>query len=1593
MRSYVKWLIYWLNLVLILTLLSGLLSPLHLAAAAAPKNKMTQRNDFADTSPLSTAPRPGEGLHQPLNRSRRLLLDGRNGPQGIQLNAPLLAPAFTVQQVAKLTIVDSNVDLFGQSVAIEGDTAVVGAFRPLGNSGLAYLFERVEGNWFEQSQFGTSDEGDFFARRVAISGARFIVGANDGAYVYSPDGEGVWAQEARLEDCDITTNRDVALSGNLALVAGEDDARVFELGSGSPADPCDSGGGGGGGGAWHEPAEPDQEVVLLASIDGGPLWFGSNNMPPADFGGEGNWAEQATLVGSDTFSGDDFGHSIAIEGDTALIGAPFHQSAGAAYIFQRDAEGVWTQAAKLLASDRAIDDQFGWSVALSGDYAIVGAKRKDNSTGAAYIFKRDASGWGQNCTGTPVVCEESQQLRASNGDISDDFGFSVAIEGDNAVVGALAGDSPPEPDTGAAYLFTLIGGNWGQNCSGSPLVCEETDILTAGDGAVGDEFGNNVALSGDTILIGAESHGSKGAVYVFEIEGSQTFSISGQVTWTQSGNPISGVTIEPAPGSDPFTAVETDENGNYLIEGLAPGDYKLEANRLGYTFESAADGSDTIQVQITNANVPDQNFVAVSAPPPVIPASHGFKGAGWLRYDDGSEDTNYVDNNIGWNVERSEDILVVRSDTDPLRDLPTQIEILSNSDPGGENVDTLVRIDTPDATGPIRLRGLDHGSTEYQSNLNELNQLMASEDCSGIEDWMEDLDQFYLQVIGLVPSVDKFIFANEPNHHRDEWDYTAEQYAFVYNCYYTRWLEHEFEEGVGRRPHALYVAGPGQEPGRAGYQWEDFLPELFNNLDRADGFTMHVYGYDEDGDPTGNTLFKLWLNSIMSNMDNHAIADDKPLIITEYNPGAVVGSVNTPSNGWTDWLERTYCWALAAQQTYPDVRLRGFIYFVDEPDQWRNHDSNGAWYPVSLFSDNNRRQVWLNLDNDFSGLGYAPSSGNYIQWCLDGSGSLRWDDLTTLYASIGDIELQFKQKSHSPTAQSSSSNQIGGVISGTLGVWGDSTVYYVTDDLEVPAGQTLTIEAGTTLVFSPTHQLTVAGQLEAKGNTVFPVRFTSEDEAGWEGIHILSSAVDSHCVGCSLENIQASGVALQVEAPLALQSSFIRDVPGGTAISSTVPITLSHTVIDYVDTGIYLSGQSNQTHDISHITMTRCEMGVVNRGQILNLDNSIITTCSIAVSTELSGTTTISYTLFDGNGQDFATEIGSNLSQGPGLLNASADFVDFPNDVTLQATSTAVNAADPQAPFERELGFNGGRADLGAYGNSWRAPQQPPLSQMAVTLVADTPTLTGHPGETISYTLTLQNSGSVTDTYGMSAQASDLRLTTSFAENNDQEYYFVELAPQTQISVTVWVQIPLTSTLNVSNTILVRAVGRYDIQTEIELTTLIAPSFQEENGLVVMEAEHYAANIERSNRGWLTQTTVSGYTGEGYMEALPDTDLQFTVVYTTTSPELSYTINFTTTGVYTVWLRGYAGNAAGDSLYIGLEGQPNVMVTGFDPQEWSWVTDNSQGSSTTIEITQSGIHKLQIWQREDGVRLDRILLTTDSGYNPTGNGPPESDLR
>lgn len=179
------------------------------------------------------------------------------------------------------------------------------------------------------------------------------------------------------------------------------------------------------------------------------------------------------------------------------------------------------------------------------------------------------------------------------------------------------------------------------------------------------------------------------------------------------------------------------------------------------------------------------------------------------------------------------------------------------------------------------------------------------------------------------------------------------------------------------------------------------------------------------------------------------------------------------------------------------------------------------------------------------------------------------------------------------------------------------------------------------------------------------------------------------------------------------------------------------------------------------------------------------------------------------------------------------------------------------------------------------------------------------------------------------------------------------------------------------------------------ITTVLSPTnaFQEIGGEVVIEAEHSNKIIDRSGVGWITQTILSAYSGDGYISALLDIDRQFDATYATSSPELQYMLNLTTTGTYYVWLRGYGANAAGDSVILGIDDQPATIITGFSPQVWGWVNKNFVGIPATINVHVPGLHTLHLWQREDGVRVDKILLTTDNNYTPLGEGLVESEIR
>ena len=255
----------------------------------------------------------------------------------------------------------------------------------------------------------------------------------------------------------------------------------------------------------------DTAIVGVINDDDGGINAGAVYVLERDEGGSDNWGEVKKLLASDAKDQRAFGLSVALDGDTVVVGAYRDDAggfdAGAAYVYQRNQGGPdnWGEVKKVTASDPQEGDNFGWSVAVSGDVVIVGAKWEESPVffdrGAAYVFHRDAGGlnnWG-----------EVKKLIASDPESFDNFGSSVAVSGDTAVVGADEWVSTIE--SGQAYVFQRDQGgsdNWG-----------EVKKLTASDAYGGQHFGRGVAAAGDTIIVGAPEDFASlnpGAAYAYQ---------------------------------------------------------------------------------------------------------------------------------------------------------------------------------------------------------------------------------------------------------------------------------------------------------------------------------------------------------------------------------------------------------------------------------------------------------------------------------------------------------------------------------------------------------------------------------------------------------------------------------------------------------------------------------------------------------------------------------------------------------------------------------------------------------------------------------------------------------------------------------------------------------------------------------------------------------------------------------------------------------------------------------------------------------------------------------------------------------------------
>ena len=501
-------------------------------------------------------------------------------------------PTFAQEAFLKADNAEAD-DNFGFSVAVSGDTVVVGAPResssPTGGgtdnsvsaAGAAYVFFWDGIAWVQQA-FLKADNGtslDQFGNSVAVSEDIIAVGAhleNSGAidsgavYVFVRSGT-TWSQQAFLKannaEFDELFGISVALSGDrLVIGASREDSSA----TGGPNDNSESRSG--------------AAYVFERS--------------------DTIWSQQAILKAANAGANDLFGTSVAMSGNTIVVGAIDEESSatgdgsdndasdsGAAYVFVRDGM-TWSQQAFLKASNADANDEFGTSVAVSGNILVVGAPREDSdatdpssnasstsSSGAAYVFVRNGTTWSEQAV-----------LKADNVDDGDRFGHCVAISQGRVFVSANR-EGSNQGNSGAVYTFRRSGPVWNQR-----------EFIKASNVGFGDEFGFSIAASESTMVVGAfsedsssadnpddDSQGNAGAGFILI----RPESPDPEVTTIEVDSSLSTVTLTWNSIADATYRVDYSQDLSVWIEDLA----------FGIPHDANGDGLTTQEIDLGEANI------------------------------------------------------------------------------------------------------------------------------------------------------------------------------------------------------------------------------------------------------------------------------------------------------------------------------------------------------------------------------------------------------------------------------------------------------------------------------------------------------------------------------------------------------------------------------------------------------------------------------------------------------------------------------------------------------------------------------------------------------------------------------------------------------------------------------------------------------------------------------------------------------------------------------------------------------------------------------------------------------------------------------
>ncbi len=353
-------------------------------------------------------------------------------------------------------------ELFGFAVSISGKNAIVGEVGDNFDTGSAHIFSKIGSKWIKTAKIRNSIFSPFewFGGSVCINNDYAIVSApikNNGtgeAYIFERDGSR-WFKKAKLLPSDAKPGYNigfwngVSICGDYALVGAPGGVNEFGIETGSAY-------------VFKRNGNTWDEIQKLTASNGKPKdGFGfavSINYDYAIISSIGNinapglayifkyngglWEEIQILNVSDIVSFDFFGSSVSLDGNYAVVGASGKDNeTGVAYVFKRS-DSYWVEDAKLVPFDGEEEDSFGWSVAVDGDYIVVGAYGDDDHNGSAYIYRNIESNW-----------EFDDKLLPLDIDENSEFGWSVSIDGDYVCIGAPWGK-------GASYIFKRYDSGW-----------------------------------------------------------------------------------------------------------------------------------------------------------------------------------------------------------------------------------------------------------------------------------------------------------------------------------------------------------------------------------------------------------------------------------------------------------------------------------------------------------------------------------------------------------------------------------------------------------------------------------------------------------------------------------------------------------------------------------------------------------------------------------------------------------------------------------------------------------------------------------------------------------------------------------------------------------------------------------------------------------------------------------------------------------------------------------------------------------------------------------------------------------------------------